>query len=316
MICSSTAFAAKEGWTSDYAAAKKEAAETGKDLLIDFTGSDWCGWCIKLDKEVFQHDEFKTGVKDKFILVELDYPRDKSIISEETQAQNTELAKRYAIKGYPTILLTDASGAPYAATGYKEGGPVTYVAQLDELRNAKETRDKGLEEASKAEGVAKAEALVSVLKSMNLSDELVANFYPNVTEEIFAADPKDTTGFKKNYDEKQRFANFESKINDFAAAKDMDGALEYASKSLGETWPGENAQKIALTKFQIQMMKGQRDEALKTLDDAKAYAPESPVVANIDKMKASIEAMKAKAGTATPRQGVPAKPVEGTKDKE
>ena len=85
---------------------KKQAAESNKDLLIDFTGSDWCGWCIKLHKEVFSQDAFKEGVKDKFVLVEIDFPKDKSKLSEETQKQNEELGEKYAVQGYPTILLT------------------------------------------------------------------------------------------------------------------------------------------------------------------------------------------------------------------
>ena len=76
-----TALAGGEGWTHDFEAAKKQAADENKDLLIDFIGSDWCGWCIKLNEEVFSHDEFKTGVKDKYVLVELDYPKDTSKLS-------------------------------------------------------------------------------------------------------------------------------------------------------------------------------------------------------------------------------------------
>ena len=123
-----TAFAGGEGWSSDFEAAKKQAAESKKDLLIDFTGSDWCGWCIKLNDEVFKHDAFKAGVKDSFVLVELDFPKDKSKLSEETQKQNKELGEKYAVQGYPTILLCDADGRPYAATGYQKGGPEKYVA--------------------------------------------------------------------------------------------------------------------------------------------------------------------------------------------
>ena len=151
----SMAFAGGEGWISDFEAAKKEAAESNKDLLIDFTGSDWCGWCIRLNKEVFQHDAFKEGVKDKFVLVELDFPKDKSKITEETLAQNKVLAKEYGVRGYPTILLTDAKGRPYAKTGYRKGGPENYVAHLNELRELKAKRDVALGEAEAKEGVAK-----------------------------------------------------------------------------------------------------------------------------------------------------------------
>ena len=65
LLSGGVALAGGEGWSNDYAASCKQAAEAKKDLLIDFTGSDWCGWCIKLNKEVFSHDEFKAGVKDK-----------------------------------------------------------------------------------------------------------------------------------------------------------------------------------------------------------------------------------------------------------
>ena len=108
LLASSFGFAGGEGWTSDFAAAKAQAAKEGKDLLIDFTGSDWCGWCIKLNNEVFQHDPFKKGVADKFVLVELDYPRDKSKLDEKTIKQNDELKSTYEPQGFPTILLTNA----------------------------------------------------------------------------------------------------------------------------------------------------------------------------------------------------------------
>jgi thioredoxin-related protein len=78
LVSSLSSFAGGEGWMHDIEAAKKKAAAENKDLFIDFTGSDWCGWCIKLNEEVFQHDPFKKGIADDFILVELDYPRDKS----------------------------------------------------------------------------------------------------------------------------------------------------------------------------------------------------------------------------------------------
>ena len=117
------ASAGGEGWSHDFEAAKKQAAEQKKDLLVDFTGSDWCGWCIKLNEEVFSHDPFKTGVADKFVLVEIDFPRDKSKLSDETQKQNAMLQKQFSIQGFPTILLMDAAGLPYAQTGYQAGGP-------------------------------------------------------------------------------------------------------------------------------------------------------------------------------------------------
>ena len=74
-LTASFATAAGDEWMTDFEAAKKKAAAENKDLLVDFTGSDWCGWCIKLVDEVFKHDSFKKGVADKFVLVELDFPK-------------------------------------------------------------------------------------------------------------------------------------------------------------------------------------------------------------------------------------------------
>ena len=138
VVSSLSSFAGGEGWLHDIEAAKKKAAAENKDLFIDFTGSDWCGWCIKLNEEVFQHDPFKKGIADDFILVELDYPRDKSKLSKETIAQNEMLREKYQIQGYPTILLTDADGRPYAKTGYQKGGPESYVKHLGELQKSRE----------------------------------------------------------------------------------------------------------------------------------------------------------------------------------
>ena len=103
-------------WTSDFDAALKEAKASDKTVLIDFTGSDWCAWCIKLKQEVFDQPEFETGAKDKFVFVELDYPKDKARLTEAVAKQNEVLLKRYPIKGYPTILLCDGEGRPFGAT--------------------------------------------------------------------------------------------------------------------------------------------------------------------------------------------------------
>jgi len=191
------AFAGGEGWSSDYEAAKKQAAESKKDLLLDFTGPDVHGSSVKLEKEIFSLDPFNDGVKDKLVLVKIDFAQDQSKLPEETQAQYKELAGKYAVKSLPAILLCDAEGRPYASTTYKEGGPKKYVAHLDELRGNKAKRDEALATAEKAEGVAKAKALLTALNVMKLDDKLVTNFYGDITDQIKTADPKDETGFGK-----------------------------------------------------------------------------------------------------------------------
>lgn len=120
-------------WVTDFEAAKKKAADEGKDLFINFTGSDWCGWCIRLDEEVFSQKIFVSEAPTKFVMVKIDFPR-KTSLSSAMQKQNDQLAKDYHIQGFPTIVLADADGKPYAQTGYQEGGATAYLQHLAELR--------------------------------------------------------------------------------------------------------------------------------------------------------------------------------------
>lgn len=132
LLTNATAFAGGEGWMTDFEAAQAKAAEKAKPMLLDFTGSDWCGWCIKLKKEVFSQDAFQSYAKDELVLVEIDFPRSKEQ-SDEVKAQNEALAKKYGIRGFPTILLLSPEGELIGRTGYQPGGATKYVAHLKEI---------------------------------------------------------------------------------------------------------------------------------------------------------------------------------------
>ena len=118
-------------WLTDLDAAKAKGVKENKPLLVDFTGSDWCPPCIQLHKVVFESAEF-AAVASKYVLVELDYPR-KTPQAPELKAKNKALSEKFGIEGFPTILLLDANGEPFAQTGYQAGGPVKYLAHLAEL---------------------------------------------------------------------------------------------------------------------------------------------------------------------------------------
>jgi thioredoxin-related protein len=125
-LCLATSVFASAGWMTDMDKAMKLSAETGKPILADFSGSDWCGWCIKLDKEVFSKKIFKDFAKDNLILVMLDFPRSKPM-SAKLKKQNSALASKYGVRGYPTVLLLDNKGKVIVKTGYRRGGPQAYV---------------------------------------------------------------------------------------------------------------------------------------------------------------------------------------------
>ena len=114
---------------TDFAAASAKAKTENKPMLVDFTGSDWCGWCIKLDKEVFEKASFKKYAAENLILVSLDFPKKKKI-SDKLKAQNEALSKKYGVRGFPTILLLKADGSVIGKTGYQKGGPDAYVEHL------------------------------------------------------------------------------------------------------------------------------------------------------------------------------------------
>ncbi len=124
-------------WHDNFDVAAKLAKEQGKDLLVDFTGSDWCGWCIRLDNEVFSKDEFRTTAVQDYVLVKLDFPRAEEVKAKVPNPErNSELSDKYGITGFPTILLMSADGDVYAKTGYQAGGPVKYVEHLGEIRTS------------------------------------------------------------------------------------------------------------------------------------------------------------------------------------
>ena len=126
-------FAMPAGFTDDWDAALKKAAAEKKTVLALFTGSDWCIWCKRLEGEVLSQKAFSDEVGKTFVPVFLDFPSDKSLVPEAKQKRNRELAEKYAVRGFPTVLLLDAKGEVLAQTGYQKGGPEKYLAHIQGL---------------------------------------------------------------------------------------------------------------------------------------------------------------------------------------
>ncbi|MGA1202639.1 MAG: thioredoxin family protein [Planctomycetota bacterium] len=126
-------------WMVDVAKAKAQAKAEKKDLLINFTGSDWCIWCKRLEGEVFKHTPFLDYAGKNFVLLYLDFPN-----AEEARAKvvdpelNQRLAMEYGVAGYPSIILATHEGNPYGRTGYQPGGPESYVEHLRGIRTMAE----------------------------------------------------------------------------------------------------------------------------------------------------------------------------------
>lgn len=130
-------------WQTDVTKAISISNKTKKPMLLFFTGSDWCGWCIRLQKEVLKTPEFATWANKNVVLVELDYPR-RTPQSEKIKAQNNGLQQAFGIQGFPTIFFATAKikeGKPsftgIGSTGYVAGGFAAWLAVADGILKTK-----------------------------------------------------------------------------------------------------------------------------------------------------------------------------------
>ena len=131
-------------WHTDLEKAMQISLKEKKPLMLFFTGSDWCGWCIRLQKEVFYMPEFIEWANDNVVLVDIDFPNNKSKQSTELQQQNNMLYQQFGIQGYPTIHFVrpdkidgKISLTKLGNTGYRAGGPPVWIAEANSYIQAK-----------------------------------------------------------------------------------------------------------------------------------------------------------------------------------
>ncbi|AOW08385.1 thioredoxin family protein [Flavobacterium gilvum] len=144
-------------WYTDVKEAVKVSNKEKKPLMLFFTGSDWCGWCIRLQNEVLKTPEFGKWANDNVVLVELDYPR-RVEQSEELKKQNNELQHAFGIQGFPTVFFAKGTISKEGKvnfeglgnTGYVAGGPSAWLAVADPfVKNAGMTETKKTKSKSK-----------------------------------------------------------------------------------------------------------------------------------------------------------------------
>ena len=122
------------GFTDNLDEALEAAKANGKYLYVCFSGSDWCGWCMKLEKEVLSKPKFIKGVTNDFELVFIDLPHDMSLLSDRAKVENEKLVEKYRVQGFPTAIILDENGELLTKTGYRQGGAKKYVEHLREIR--------------------------------------------------------------------------------------------------------------------------------------------------------------------------------------
>lgn len=226
-------------WLADFDEAVAAAKSQGKDLLVDFTGSDWCGWCHKLDDEVFSQSHFKDYAGENFVTVALDFPNAPEVKAQVPNPErNAEVRDKYGVSGYPTILLMTADGEVYGRTGYRPNGPESYVEFLEDLRtngkaqlNKAKSLAKEFEEASEENRMAVYDRAMTAFGDLN-PDYMGQDILADVIKEAYEFDADNAKGYKLKA---TRFLLDAGMGDDevFAAVRDLDpkneeGMLELA----------------------------------------------------------------------------------------
>ena len=136
LIAFTTAIQA-QNWETDFDTAKTLAKQENRNILLVFSGSDWCIPCMKLEKEIWDSPEFKKDSEEHFVLLRADFPKRKANkLSEEQQAKNDQLAEKYNKQGvFPMVEVLDKNGKVLGTTGYKNINPKEYIAMLHSMEN-------------------------------------------------------------------------------------------------------------------------------------------------------------------------------------
>ncbi|MFI0427025.1 MAG: thioredoxin family protein [Flavobacterium sp.] len=142
LVFSSLSIQAQEEltWHTDMSKATDISIKENKPMFLFFTGSDWCGWCIRLQKEVFKTPEFIKWAKENVVLVELDFPR-KNEQTDAVKMQNAQLQQQLQVRGYPTVWFVSAvktdegkvNLTALGSTGYVAGGPEKWLEGANQI---------------------------------------------------------------------------------------------------------------------------------------------------------------------------------------
>ncbi len=276
----SVAMNGQEIWTEDWNGALAQARRENKDLLVNFTGSDWCTWCERLSREVFDTAPFKQQAPRDFILVKIDFPRSLPQ-TPQIKARNRELATRYGVEGYPTILLLDNQGRPYARTGYKQGGPTAYLNELAAFRQNKQRDRALLDQAQRASGLEKARLLDQFYEKMEATDN--ASFFADLKAEILSLDPQNAAGLRGKYLIKNDYDALQAGLNDnsdWNAALTNLQALELRA-SQARLVPLQQEIMMTRAAIQLNVLKNNQEgkkilNAVRTLDPNTSWGRQIP----------------------------------------
>ncbi len=275
-------------WHDNYREGAAEAKEKGKELLLVFTGTDWIEMCEVFHREILTQPEFIDEVSEEFVLVKLEYPEDNRLPREEA-TQKQFLRDAYAVRGFPTVVLTNFEGRPFGFNGYQPVSPEEY-AKTTMAMHANYTKGQAeIRAAQDLEGVEKAAALASGLPE--LPSNMTARFYRETLQEILEADPENTLDSTKNY--RRMLADVDYGI----AMKKLERDVQYGKMiELTEKFIADNAlegaalQKALMIKAGVQKKQSNTAGMIQTLLEVVKIDPETTLAqeaqSNLDKFRA------------------------------
>ena len=187
-------------WTMDYDAACKLAEVKSLPMILNFTGSDWCGWCKLMDTQVFGKEEWKKFAAENVVLVTLDFPHDKSV-PEKYVARNTKLKEQFGVRGFPTYIILGSDGTTQLGK-LGAGKDKTPASFIEEFKGVVRTSDAAIAAIAK-DNPDKAEAYKAAIAEEKAAKKAFADWI--------------ATGPKSSEENNKKFAEFQSRIQAAAA---------------------------------------------------------------------------------------------------
>lgn len=295
-----TAFAAvnKAEWLQDIEKAKTQAAQEKKDLMLVFSGSDWCPPCIQFDREVISQPAFQQQMMQQYVPVNLDFPRNPPAIAKvQDSARNTKIQQLYEIDSYPSIVLADAKGRPYSvdSSGYRPGGVPSYLAQLQQFHQLGRQHEQVF---SKYDQAGEQDKLETAKQALNfvLGHKLIRYYGSSLEDWLKLAkekDPKNDKGYSEVFFEADFFSRYVqakgSLVDQMACVNSLD-----RWKKDNEFKDQNMAVNLHLLAYSVVRKSGNSDNANRYLREALRYKPTD------EKLKtqlAKIKKIKPSSGT-------------------
>lgn len=260
-------------WHRDYPMARAEARAEGKALLIVFTGTDWIEICEKFYDDILGQPAFIEAVSGEFTLLKLEFPKDNRLPREEA-LQKALLRDAYRVRGFPTVVLTDADGRPFGLNGYQPVSAEEYAEQLLDIVKGHGENLAAAKAAASLSGKEKAEGLRLAIP--DVPEALIARFYRPEMEAVLAADPDDTLKLAAPFRKRIAEADFEQEIQALGREGKWAEAIARTDRHIAELGlEGRVLQAALIYRAGFELRAGQAETSSATLRKVVAMDPES-----------------------------------------